>query len=165
MAMKDIILRNRRGVFPEIGRLDRPFAAIQREMDRVFNGFFEASEPAYSRFSGDRFSAFVPDLNVSESEKSVEISAELPGMNETDIEVSVDKNLLTIKGEKKAGREDQNRSYYHRERRFGSFQRSIRLPDEVEMENIQAAFRDGVLVITLPKSEKEQARVIEVKSV
>ena len=163
MAMKDIILRNRGGLFPETGHLDRPFGAIQREMDRFVNSFFD-DLPSNSWSSKDRLSSFAPKLNVSEGEKSVEISAELPGMNEKDIEVSVDKNLLTIRGEKKADQEVQNRSYYHMERRFGSFQRSIRLTEGIEVDKIQANFKDGVLVITLPKSDKEQARVIEVKS-
>ena len=163
--MKDIILRNPRGVLHKMGHRDTPIAAIQREMDRFFNGFFDDSGQFNSWFNKDRFSSFAPKLNVSENETSVEVSVELPGMNEKDIQVSVDKNMLTIKGEKKADREENNRSYRHMERRFGSFQRSIHLSNSVEIDKIQASFKDGVLVITLPRSKKEQARKIEVKSV
>ena len=84
-------------------------------------------------------------------------------MNEKDIEVSLDKDVLTIKGEKKEESENREKSYHHMERSFGTFQRSIRISKEADSNDIKASFKDGVLVITLPKAEKEAARVIEVK--
>jgi HSP20 family protein len=161
--MKELILRNQRGPLPERNPMESPVVSLKREMDQFFNGFFESRGRSGSSNREDLFSSFVPNLNVSEDETTVEISVELPGMNEKDIEVSLEKNLLTIKGEKKVKQQERERAYYHMERRFGSFQRSIRLADDIKLDNIQAAFKDGVLVITLPKAEKEQARVIEVK--
>ena len=155
MSMKDIVLRNQRW----------PSMSLHKEMDRLFNGFFEDFNLSKSWIGKERFSTFAPKLNVSEDEISVEISAELPGMNENDIEVSLDKDVLTIKGEKKAESESREKSFHHMERSYGTFQRSIRISDEVEPNNIKATFKDGVLVITLPKVEKEAARVIEVKPV
>jgi len=155
MAMKDIVLRNKRW----------PSMPIHRDIDRLFNGFFEDFGLSSSWFGKGSFTSFAPKLNVSEDDKSVEISAELPGMSEKDIEVSLDNNVLKIKGEKKVESENQEKSYYHMERSYGSFQRSIRVSDEVEPDKIAASFKDGVLVINLPKSEKEPARVIEVTSV
>ena len=154
MAMKDIILRNQKW----------PSMPLHREMDRLLNNFFEDSSLSTPFFSKNRFSSFAPKLNVSEDKNSVEVSAELPGMSEEDIEVTLDKNLLTIKGEKKSDHQEEKRSYYHMERSYGSFQRSIRVSDDVEAEKIKASFKNGVLVITLPKVEREQARVIEVKA-
>ena len=137
--------------------------SLRKDMDRFFNGFFDDFDLIKTWPGKDRHSTFVPKLNVSQDDASLEISVELPGMNEKDIEVSLDKDTLTIKGEKKADSENQEKSYYHKERSYGAFQRSIRVSDEVEPDNIKASFKDGVLVISLPKAAKEVARVIEVK--
>jgi len=137
--------------------------SLHKDMDRFFNRFFDDFNISKSWIGKDRFSAFAPKLNVSEDDAAIEISVELPGMNEKDIEVSLDKDLLTIKGEKKEESENREKSFHHMERSYGTFQRSIRISDEVEPNNIKASFKDGVLVITLPKAEKEAARVIEVK--
>ena len=154
MSMKDIVLRNQRW----------PSLSLHKDMDRLFNGFFEDFSLSKSWMGRDRFTSFAPKLNVSEDHSSLEISVELPGMNEKDIEVSLEKSVLTIKGEKKVESENQEKSYHHMERSYGSFQRSIRISDEVDPNKIDASFKEGVLVITLPKTEKEAARVIEVKS-
>jgi HSP20 family protein len=121
MTMKDIMLRNQ----------GWPSMSLHKDMDGFFNRFFDDFNISKSWKSKDRFASFAPKLNVSEDESSIEISVELPGMNEKDIEVSLDKDVLTIKGEKKEDSETRKKSYHHMERSFGTFQRSIRISKEL----------------------------------
>ena len=108
----------------------------------------------------------MPAVDVAESEKSYEIKAELPGMDEKDIEVKVTDGSLTIKGEKQEEREEKERDYYLQERRYGSFERSFELPESVDPDRIEASFKKGVLTVTLPKKAEAQkpAKKIEVKA-
>jgi HSP20 family protein len=107
-----------------------------------------------------------PAVDVTESDKAYEIAAELPGMDEKDIEVNVANDGLTIKGEKKFEREEKQKDYYVSERRYGSFERHFGLPKDVEADKIEASFRNGVLKVTLPKTAEAQkpAKKIEVKA-
>lgn len=130
---------------------DNPFEVLQREMNSLFDNFFRGfgSETFESRMG-----LFTPQIDVSETDKEIKISAELPGMAEKDIEVSLSKDMLTIKGEKKEEKEDKGKDYYRMERSYGSFSRTIPLPVEVQDNKVDATFKKGVLTITLPKSEK-----------
>ncbi len=132
-------------------RDDNPFALLQRDMNSVFDNFFRGFElePFESRLG-----TFAPNIDVSESDKEIKVSAELPGMDEKDIEVSLSNDMLTIKGEKKEEKEDKGKDYYRMERSYGSFSRTIPLPIEVQTEKIDATFKKGVLTVILPKSEK-----------
>ena len=105
-------------------------------------------------------------MNISEDEKGIEVTAEMPGIDDKDIEVSLKNDILTIKGEKKQENEEKNKDYYRAERSFGSFQRSIQLPSEVEADKIKASFKKGILKVELPKSNqaRESVKRIEVKS-
>jgi HSP20 family protein len=107
-----------------------------------------------------------PVVDVAEREKDYEITAELPGMDEKDIEVSLSDDVLTIKGEKKEEKEERQKDYHVSERRYGSFQRSLRVPDGVDANKIEAKFKNGVLTLILPKSPEAQKKKkkIEVKS-
>ncbi|MHC2582306.1 HSP20 family molecular chaperone IbpA [Bradyrhizobium diazoefficiens] len=107
-----------------------------------------------------------PAVDVTESDKAYEITAELPGMDEKDIEVNVANDGLIIKGEKKFEREEKQKDYYVSERRYGSFERHFGLPKDVEADKIEASFRNGVLKVTLPKTAEAQkpAKKIEVKA-
>ena len=107
----------------------------------------------------------MPRVDVSETNSEYEVKAELPGLEEKDINLQLANNVLNIRGEKKAEREEKDKNYYLAERSFGSFQRSIPLPTEVEEDRVQASFKSGVLTVRLPKSEraKSQAKRIEVK--
>lgn len=96
---------------------------------------------------------WAPRLDVTETEKTVEVKTELPGMTAKEVEVTLDRGLLVIKGEKKEEKEEKGRYYHRVERRHGTFCRSVRLPAEVKEENIEATFKDGVLTVTLPKVE------------
>lgn len=106
-----------------------------------------------------------PRLDISETENRLEITADLPGMEKKDIQVSLEDNLLTIKGEKKEEKESKDKRYHTIERRSGSFYRAVRLPTAVEKDKVEAAFKDGVLTLRLPKSkvEKPKAAQIEIK--
>lgn len=135
-----------------------PFYALQKRMDRLFDDFF--NNFGLTRFGdfGESWGAFSPRLDLSESEKELKVSVELPGLDENNIEVSLDRNALTIKGEKKEEQEDKGQNYYRMERSYGSFQRIIPLPCEVEGDKVEATFKKGVLTVTLPKTAEAQKR-------
>lgn len=120
-----------------------PFHNLQEDMDIVWS----------------------PRLDVSETDNGLEIVADLPGMEKKDISVTLEENLLTIKGEKKVEKERKDKHYHTLERRSGSFYRALRLPVEVEKDKIEASFKDGVLTLSLPKSKesKPKAAQIEIK--
>ena len=131
-----------------------PFSLLRREMDSLFDNFYRGFdiEPFESRLG-----VFNPKVDVTENDKEIKISAELPGMDEKDIDVSLQIDMLTIKGEKKEEKEDKGKDYYRMERSYGSFSRTIPLPIEVETEKVEAKFKKGVLSITLPKTAKAVA--------
>ena len=144
---------------------DHPFEMFQREMSRMFDDFFRG---APTRFTGAEapFGGPMPRVDVSETDNEYEVKAELPGLEESDVNLQLANNVLSIRGEKKAEREEKDKNYYLSERSFGSFQRSIPLPTDVEEDQVQASFKSGVLTVRLPKTEraKSQARRIEIKS-
>ena len=110
----------------------------------------------------------MPAVDVIDKEKEVEVRAELPGMDEKDIDVRLSGDTLTIQGEKKEEREEREEggSYYVSERRYGSFQRSFRVPEGIDRDKVDASFRKGVLTITLPKTPEGQQKTkkVEIKS-
>ena len=125
---------------------------MQREFDRLFNDFSGLQPFTLDEQIGE----FYPRINVADVDEKIEISVELPGMEEDDIELTLKKDLLTIRGEKNVESEEEEGRYYRRERRYGSFCRTIRLPeDEIDVEKVEAKFTNGVLTITLPKVEEE----------
>jgi len=128
---------------------DNPFLALQDEMNRLFDGFF--SESGLAGWEGH--GGFTPRVNVTENEKDLEVTAELPGMDEKDIDVTLTGDSLVIKGEKKEEKEDTKGGYRSYERSYGSFERTIQLPIEVEENGAEAGFSRGVLTIRIPKSE------------
>lgn len=143
--------------FPGASSLRR----LRREMDDLWGRFFE---DAFSPLWKER-DAFVPVVDVKETEDSFEVTVEVPGISKDDIEVTLEQDVLTIKGEKKEESEKKEGDYHLVERRYGSFSRSIRLPKQVDTKKkLQAVHKDGVLRITLPKAEKEISTPIEVKA-
>ncbi len=128
-----------------------PFSLLRQEMNSVFDNFLRGFE--LEPFVG-RFGAFSPSVDVKETDREIKVSAELPGMNDKDIDVSLTKDSLTIKGEKKEEKEDKGKNYYRMERSFGSFTRTVPLPAEVDAEKAKADFVKGVLTVTLPKTPK-----------
>jgi HSP20 family protein len=108
----------------------------------------------------------VPAVDIAETDKAYEITAELPGMDEKNIEVKFADGVLTIKGEKKDEKEEKKKDYYLSERSYGSFQPSFQVPDGVDTDKIEATFKKGVLSVALPKSVEAQkaAKKIDVKA-
>jgi HSP20 family protein len=132
------------------------FEEMRDEMNRVFERF-EGGWPGWT-LPAPRWpkSLMVPDLDVHENDKSICVEAELPGVDEKDVSVTFSNGYLTIKGEKRAEHEEKKENYYLAERSFGSFERSLRLPDTVDDSKIDARFEKGVLRITAPKRPEAQ---------
>ena len=105
---------------------------------------------------------FVPAFDITEGEKEYTVIAELPGMDEKDLNVTFTDGILTVKGEKKQESEDKGETYHRIERRYGSFQRSFRIPDHIQADKIEATYKDGVLKLTIPKSEESEPKKIEI---
>ncbi|HLH49508.1 MAG TPA: Hsp20/alpha crystallin family protein [Roseiarcus sp.] len=107
-----------------------------------------------------------PAVDVAEKEKAFEVTAELPGIDQNNVEVKLANDVLTIKGEKKQETEEKKKNYYMSERRYGSFERSFQVPEGVDQDKIEASFNKGVLTVTLPKSVEAQksAKTITVKA-
>ncbi len=120
---------------------------LQSDINRLFDAFMSPVDTTETR------AVTSPKLDVAELKDKFEIKAELPGMDEKDIELSLDDGLLTISGEKKAETEEKDKGYYLKECSYGTFSRSIRLPDNIADDKIEAKFKKGVLTIDLPKKE------------
>jgi HSP20 family protein len=113
-------------------------------------------------FEKSALAEWSPRINVSETEKEIQVTAELPGIEEKDVEVTLDNGVLLIKGEKKAEKEEKNKNYHRVERSYGAFTRSFTLPQTVSGEEAQAEYNNGVLRVTLPKREEAKSRRIEI---
>jgi len=153
-----------RSLLPSTRRVNDPFLSLQREMNRLFDDAFGGyATPA--RTGGDGGARLlIPSVDVKETEKTIEVEAELPGVEEKDVQVTLEDNVLTIKGEKKAEKEETKKDYYSCERSYGSFLRSFELPANVDAGKVNATFAKGVLKVTLPKTAAAQAKKIEVKA-
>src|SRR5215212_7774479 len=152
------------GGLAERGFGEDPVMSLHREMNRLFNDVFRGVPLAGSR--GGTASDFVPaHMDVSETESEVRICAELPGVSQEDVDVSLEDDVLTIRGEKKLERKDEKENFHVLERSYGTFQRSLRLPFRVEPDQVRAEFNNGVLTVTLPKVKaQDRARRIQVGS-
>jgi HSP20 family protein len=136
-----------------------PLWRLRDEMNDLFGRFFEDWPLA-----GTRQETWWPVLDIAEHEDAVVVNAELPGLKSDEIDISVQNNVLTISGQKKESKEEKGEEYYHVERRFGSFRRDVTLPASVDADKVEASYRDGVLTITLPKTEQAKPKRIEVKT-
>lgn len=130
----------------------KEFDNINSRLQKFFEDFPSAGNSINPGFS--------PRINILENEESIGIEVELPGVKKSDINITLEDNILTVKGEKKAGSVDEKTRYYRSERVFGAFKRSFTMPKDVESENVVAKFEDGVLFISLqkvqPKSKTER---------
>lgn len=142
-----------------------PFETLRREIDRLFDTVgggswpFAVGRPAFPfdmPWPREASWALTPAVDVSEKDKEFEISVELPGLSEKDVEVKVSNGNLVIKGEKKEEKEEREKDYYLSERRFGSFMRSFSMPQGVDASKIEAMFAKGVLTVKLPKTAEAQ---------
>jgi HSP20 family protein len=165
MQIKDLIPWARKDQQTETKSGDvNPLAALQRDMNSVFENFSK-------RFGQGLGSLDWPwggnevKSDVVETDKAIEVSLELPGMEMKDIEVTVNDDMLTVKGEKRIERQEEKKGYYLSERSYGAIYRTIPLPPGVDGEKAEASFKNGVLTIKLPQTPEAQAKVkrIEVK--
>jgi len=158
-----------------------PMEVLRHEVEEVFDRFtrglpswpWRRGEPTdFDPFKDIRmpfasmpfgFGRLEPRTDVCEDDKGYEITVELPGLDDDDVAVTVSDNTITIKGEKKVEHETDEEGYHLHERGFGSFQRSFRLPDDIDAEKISATFAKGVLTVALPKSEAAKAKVRKIK--
>jgi len=134
-----------------------PFGALHREIDRLFDDFSRG-------FPSFGSTDLVPRMDVYETDKEIELTAELPGLEEKDVEINVSDGLLTIRGEKKSEKEEKDKHYRLVERNYGSFSRTIELPSGVDPDKIQATIAKGVLKVSIPKPPMKDAKKIEVKT-
>ena len=131
-----------------------------REMTSVQTQFNRLMDQMW----GGRQESWLPAVDVFDNKDSVVVKAELAGMDPDDIQIEVEDNVLTVKGERKFEETVDEERYYRVERRYGSFQRSLALPQGVKPDDISASYEDGILVITVPKVEEEKPKRIEVKA-
>ncbi|AOL04216.1 MULTISPECIES: Hsp20/alpha crystallin family protein [Burkholderia] len=152
-----------------------PIESLRREMDRLFDDFNRstgvpsARQPIFNLqpfWRRDHEWSAEPAVDFAETDKSYEITADLPGMDEKDIEVKLANGGLSIRGEKQQEKEEQHKDYYVHERRFGSFERYFHMPDGVDRSKVEASFQKGVLRVTLPKTPEacKAEKKIEVKA-
>lgn len=136
------------------------FLGIQGDINRLFDSFVQGGVQADETSDA---SYFTPAVDIAEKDNAYEVKIELPGVNKEDVKISLESNILTIRGEKKQEKEEKGKNLHRIERSYGSFQRSFTLPTSVKSEKIDAVFIDGVLSITLPKVEEVKPRQIEVR--
>jgi HSP20 family protein len=140
-----------------------PIVSYLQEMNRMMENFFHGFGLVPHQ---ERPGAFIPNIDMLDAGKEIKITAELPGMEQDDIDISITKEMLTIKGEKKEEKEEKGKGYHRTERSYGAFNRTISLPVEVDTNKIEATFKKGILTIRLPKTEKvlREAKKISIKS-
>jgi HSP20 family protein len=146
-----------------------PFESLRREVDRLFDDFHPFGRwPSIRRMTSSGQSSWpvAPAMDLVERDNEYEITAELPGIDEKDVELKVANRTLTIKGEKNEQKEEKEKDYYLSERRYGSFQRSFQLPENADQDKIEAHFSKGVLTVTVPKAAgaKSSEKKIDIKA-
>jgi len=139
---------------------EREMGALQRRMNRLFDDFF--GDAFWT--GGDRpLAAFEPVVDIREDADAYYVHAELPGVKKEEVRITMQDNMLSIRGEKKQESEKKEASYHRLERSYGAFERTITLPASVMADKVDASFTDGVLTIMLPKTEEVKPREIAVK--
>jgi len=133
------------------------------EFDRLFNRMLRSEDVDSEGAEVSNFGTWRPSVNITEKEKEYVLTAELPGLKEDDVHIALKDNVLTLKGEKKYEAEQKEEHRYYSERVFGAFQRMIRFDSEIKSDEVSASYENGVLTVTLPKSEKTMHKQIPVK--
>ena len=134
-------------------------STMKQEMDRLLDRFWEGEFPQLPSMG-----TWAPALDVSETKDAIMVKAEVPGMDSTDIQLSLHDQTLTIKGEKKQEKEEKDEHYYRAERSYGAFVRTVRLPATVDGSKVMATFKNGVLAVTLPKAPTAKGTTIPIKA-
>ncbi|MDA7947373.1 MAG: Hsp20/alpha crystallin family protein [Hyphomicrobiaceae bacterium] len=153
---------------PPARRYSDPFAALRAEMDQLFDHFSVGRFPSLPRLMepAGAGGTMVPSIDVHESDKKIVVEAELPGIDEKDVSVTLHDSVLTVKGEKKFEEKKEEQNYHTMERRYGSFTRAVRLPNTADEDNVSADFKKGILTVTVAKKpgSEPKERQIEIKS-
>lgn len=151
-----------------VRRVPRRSSAVARDplysdMDRVFNEFVRPGA-LFGRWVGEGLrDAWVPAVDVQETEKAFVFTAELPGLGKDDVEITLEENLLTLTGERELNEKEEGDTYHRIERAYGKFSRSFSLPSQVDSSQVEASFDNGLLTVSVPKSEEAQPRKIQIK--
>lgn len=169
MSVRDLIPwgRNNGNRVPSLLRDDDrdPFLSLHREVNRLFDDVFRGFASGLPSFgNASAFGGGWPSVEISDTDKEIKLTAEVPGLEEKDIKLLLNDGVLTLKGDKRSESEDKDRQFS--ERYYGRFERRIPLGFEVKEDQVDATFRNGVLTVTLPKTEKAQSQVkrITIKS-
>ena len=150
-------------------QLTDPVSRLHREMDQLFNNFFQGFGLLPSYRPGEMFSQAMadsilkPTLDIGADNKEYTISIEVPGVEQKDIALELADNILTIRGEKKQEKEEKEKDYYRMERSYGSFQRVLTLPEDADKDKLAARFKNGVLSITMPRKELPRADIKQIE--
>ena len=142
--------------------LSSPIDYFRSEMDRLFDRFF-GRETSMPFFGGGPRAGWAPSLDVSEDDTSVTVRAEVPGLDPKDLEITVSGQVLSLAGEKRETSESKGENYFHTERRFGSFRRSVQLPTPVDTDKVSAEHKNGVVIIVLHKQQSAVPKRIPVQ--
>ncbi|NLX24110.1 MAG: Hsp20/alpha crystallin family protein [Phycisphaerae bacterium] len=134
---------------------------FRSELDRAFESFFRGGGDTFDRLLSPVL-GWGPAVDVSEDDKQVTVRAEIPGVDPKDLDVTVSGDTLTLSGEKKEETHEEKGGWYHAERRFGSFRRTLRLPAEVDADEVEATYQNGVLTVRLNKTERAVGRRIAI---
>jgi HSP20 family protein len=138
----------------------RELTSLQSEMNRLFNTFFDS--PTTSN-GGNAVRRWIPAMDLVETDDHFVLKADLPGLNEGDVNIEVEDNVLTVSGERKSEHEDKREGYYRVERSYGSFRRTLTLPEGVDPEAVSATFDKGVLEVRIPKPEQRKPRRVAIQ--
>ena len=141
----------------------RNLSSTRDEFESLFEDFFRGfSLPVTGRFSHPAYGRFYPRVDIINSDNEVLVKAEVPGLSKDDLDISISNDVITIKGERKSEEESENECYYCKESTYGSFERQIQLPENVASDEAKASLENGILTLTLPKSEPKGSVKVEV---
>lgn len=129
---------------------------LQEEVNRLFDDFFLPS--------GVRDFSFMPQVDISENNNQIKVKADLPGVTEKDIELTLENNILTIRGKREEEKETKEDNYYSRERIYGTFMRQVQIPKRVNPDSVKAKFKNGVLEVVMDKAEEEKSKKIAIQA-
>lgn len=153
MSIKDLLPWKREERRVATRRVADPFEAFHQEINRLAESFF--GDGPLAAFGESRLT---PRVDVAERDSEIVVTAELPGVDEKDLELTIQNDVLTLSGEKRAERESRNGDFYRVERNYGSFHRQILLPTEVREEDVRATFKNGVLTVRLPRARVQETQ-------